>query len=370
MADITAEPTSEPRVRLRAAIAGLPAYKAGKPPEPFVGTAYKLSSNENPYPPLPGVLATAVAAAEEINRYPDFGSALLIDEIAKFTGVPAERVAVGTGSVGVLQQLVQATAGPGDEVLFAWRSFEAYPIITQIAGATAVTVPLRADETHDLDAMAAALTERTRLVLVCNPNNPTGAIVPRDELECFLDRVPEDVLVVLDEAYVEFVRDEDYPDGVAISLDRTNVCVLRTFSKAYGLAGLRVGYAVGPEPVAAALRACAVPFGVNIVAQAAAVESLRSQDALMERVDALVEERTRVLAALREIDLAGRYGVDLYDSQANFVWLRLGERSVDFAQACDAIGVTVRPYAPDGVRVTIGEQEANDRVLELLRSGF
>jgi histidinol-phosphate aminotransferase len=370
VADITADSDSERRVRLRAAIAGLPAYKAGKPPAPFEGASFKLASNENPYPPLPGVLKAATVAAEEINRYPDFGSAALIEELARFTGVPAERVAVGTGSVGVLQQLLQATAGPGDEVLFAWRSFEAYPIITQIGGATAVTVPLRADETHDLDAMAEAVTERTRLILVCNPNNPTGAIVGRAELERFLDRVPRDVLVVLDEAYVEFVRDADYPDGVAISLDRSNVCVLRTFSKAYGLAGLRIGYAIAAEPVAAALRACAVPFGVNLVAQAAAVESLRSQEALAERVDALVEERNRVQAALREIDLAGRYGVELYDSQANFVWLRLGERSVDFAQACEAIGVTVRPYAPDGVRVTIGEQEANDRVLDVLRSGF
>jgi len=368
-ADSTPEP-AEPEVRLRAAIAGLPAYKAGRPAAPFAGTAYKLSSNENPYPPLPGVLKAAAVAAEEINRYPDFVSAALIEEIARFTGVSAERVAVGTGSVGVLQQLVQATAGPGDEVLFAWRSFEAYPIITQIAGATAVTVPLRPDETHDLEAMAEAVTGRTRLVLVCNPNNPTGAIAGRAELERFLDRVPEDVLVVLDEAYVEFVRDDDYPDGVAISLDRSNVCVLRTFSKAYGLAGLRVGYAIAAEPVAAALRACAVPFGVNLVAQAAAVESLRSRDALLERVAELVTERERVLAALREIDLSGRYGVDLYDSQANFVWLRLGGRSVEFAQACEAIGVTVRPYAPDGVRVTIGEQEANDRVLELLRAGF
>ena len=368
MSASSAEP--KPEVRLRSAIAGLPAYKAGRPAAPYSGTAYKLSSNENPYPPLPGVLATAVAAAAEINRYPDFGSSELIEEIAKFTGVPVERVAVGTGSVGVLQQLMQATAGPGDEVVYAWRSFEAYPIITQIAGATAVQIPLRADETHDLDAMAAAITERTRLVLVCNPNNPTGAMIGRTELERFLDRVPGDVLVVLDEAYVEFVRDGGYPDGVAISLDRTNVCVLRTFSKAYGLAGLRIGYAVAPEHVAGALRACAVPFGVNLVAQAAAVESLRSQDELFERVEDLVDERERVFAALREIDLPGRYGVQLHDSQANFFWLRLGARSVEFAQACEAIGVTVRPYAPDGVRVTIGEQEANDRVIALLRSGF
>jgi histidinol-phosphate aminotransferase len=357
-------------VRLRAEIAGLPAYKAGRPAAAFEGTAYKLSSNENPYPPLPGVLKTAIAAAEEINRYPDFGSAALIEELAVFLGVPADRLAVGTGSVGVLQQLIQATAGLGDEVVYAWRSFEAYPIITQIAGAVSVQIPLKADETHDLDAMAAAITERTRLVLVCNPNNPTGAIVGREELERFLDRVPEDVLVVLDEAYVEFVGDEDYPDGIALSLERTNVCVLRTFSKAYGLAGLRIGYAVGPEPVATALRACAVPFGVNLVAQAAAVESLHSQEALMERVAELVAERGRVLAELRALDLPARHGVALVPSEANFYWLRFGERSGAFAAACEAAGVTVRPYAPDGVRVTIGEKEANDRVLEILRSGF
>jgi histidinol-phosphate aminotransferase len=357
-------------VRLRAEIAGLPAYKAGRPAAAFAGTAYKLSSNESPYPPLPGVLKTAVAAAEDVNRYPDFGSAALIEELASFLGVPAERVAVGTGSVGVLQQLVQATSGPGDEVVYAWRSFEAYPIITQISGASSVQVPLRADESHDLDAMAEAITDRTRLVLVCNPNNPTGTSIGREELVRFLDRVPEDVLVVLDEAYVEFVRDEQYPDGIALSLERSNVCVLRTFSKAYGLAGLRIGYAVAPEPVATALRACAVPFGINLVAQAAAVESLRSHDALMERVGQLVAERERVFAELRALDLPARYGIALHPTQANFYWLRFGERSQAFAAACEAAGVTVRPYSPDGVRVTIGEKEANDRVLHVLRSGF
>jgi histidinol-phosphate aminotransferase len=357
-------------VRIREEIAGLPAYKAGRPAASFEGTAFKLSSNENPYPPLPGVLETAVAAAAEVNRYPDFGSTELIAELAAFVGVGPERVAVGTGSVGVLQQLVQATCGPGDEVLFAWRSFEAYPIVTQIAGAVPVRVPLKADETHDLDAMADAITDRTRLVLVCNPNNPTGAIVRRAELERFLDRVPEDVLVVLDEAYVEFVRDEQFPDSVEISLERSNVCVLRTFSKAYGLAGLRIGYAVAAEPVAEALRACAVPFGVNLIAQAAAVASLRAQDALMERVARLVAERERVFAALAELDLPARIGVPAVPSEANFFWLRLGERSAEFAAACEAAGVTVRPYAPDGVRVTIGETEANDRVLDVLRSGF
>ena len=293
----------EPEVRLRAAIAGLPAYKAGKPAAPFDGTAYKLSSNENPYPPLPGVLKVAVAAAEEINRYPDFGSAALIEEIARFTGVSAERVAVGTGSVGVLQQLVQATAGPGDEVLFAWRSFEAYPIITQIAGASAVTVPLRADETHDLDAMADAVTERTRLVLVCNPNNPTGAIVRSEELERFLDRVPRDVLVVLDEAYIEFVRDEEYPDGVAVSLDRSNVCVLRTFSKAYGLAGIRCGYAVAEAEVIRDFEKIRNHYGVSRMAQIAGLEALADQDYLSSVVARVAAGRERISTIARQNDL-------------------------------------------------------------------
>jgi histidinol-phosphate aminotransferase len=344
--------------RLRAAVASLPAYKAGRAAIAGSGPAYKLSSNENPYPPLPGVLEVATKAAGVINRYPDFGSAELLDELAQRFEVPVGHLAVGTGSVGVAQQLLQAAAGPGDEVVYAWRSFEAYPILTQIAGATSVQVPLK-DETHDLDAMAAAITERTRLVFVCNPNNPTGTAVRRAELERFLDQVPSDVLVVLDEAYREFVRDEQVPDGIDLYRDRPNVCVLRTFSKAYGLAGLRIGYAIGHPPVAEALRACAVPFGVSNIAQAAAVASLGAQDELDLRVQAMVTERTRVFAALRA------HGVQTPDSQANFFWLPLGEQTAKFAEACEAAGVTVRPYGNDGVRVTIAEPEANDLAVEV-----
>jgi histidinol-phosphate aminotransferase len=210
------------------------------------------------------------------------------------------------------------------------------------------------DEKHDLDAMADAITERTRLIFVCTPNNPTGTVVHRAELERFLDRVPADVLVVIDEAYREFNRDPEVADGIDLYRDRPNVCVLRTFSKAYGLAGLRVGFAVARAPIASALRSCAVPFGVNLVAQAAAVESLRARDALEERVAALVAERARVLAELRS------HGIEVKDSQANFYWLRLGERTMKFAEACEESGVTVRPFAGEGVRVTIGEPEAND----------
>ncbi|MEU6175424.1 histidinol-phosphate transaminase [Streptantibioticus parmotrematis] len=352
MTDSTKRPGAP---RLRAVLDGVPLYKPGRPAVSATGEpAYKLSSNENPYPPLPGVLEAAVTAAGTFHRYPDLACSGLTAELAKRFDVPEAHVATGTGSVGVAQQLLQATAGPGDEVIYAWRSFEAYPIITQISGATSVQVPLNADETHDLDAMAAAITDRTRLIFVCNPNNPTGTVVRRAELERFLDRVPSDVLVVLDEAYREFIRDAEVPDGIELYRDRPNVCVLRTFSKAYGLAGLRIGFAVAHEPVAAALRKTAVPFGVSQLAQDAAVASLRSEEALLERVEALVAERARVVEGLTS------QGWTVPKTQANFVWLRLGEATTDFAAFCEKAGVVVRPFAGEGVRVTIGETEAND----------
>lgn len=348
--------------KLRAELDGIPTYKPGRPPAvdesgALAGPAFKLSSNENPYPPLPGVLEAATAAAATFNRYPDLACSALTAELAGRFDVPEAHVATGTGSVGVAQQLLQSTSGPGDEVIYAWRSFEAYPIITRISGARPVQVPLGADEVHDLDAMAAAVTDRTRLIFVCNPNNPTGTVVRRAELERFLDRVPSDVLVVLDEAYREFITDPDVPDGIDLYRDRPNVAVLRTFSKAYGLAGLRIGFAVAHEPVAAALRKTAVPFGVSQLAQDAAVASLRAEPALLERVAGLVTERTRVVQAL-----TGQ-GWTVPETQANFVWLRLGERTTDFAAAAERAGTTVRPFAGEGVRITIGETEANDLLL-------
>ncbi|MET8622437.1 histidinol-phosphate transaminase [Kitasatospora sp. NPDC004669] len=347
--------TSAQGPRLRPTLDGIPTYKPGKPAG---ADAYKLSSNENPSSPLPGVLEAAVAAAGSFNRYPDMGVSELTAELAARFGVPAEHIATGTGSVGVAQSLILATAGPGDEVMFAWRSFEAYPIITQVAGATPVPVPLTGGGDHDLDAMLAAITPSTRLIFVCNPNNPTGNVIHRAELERFIDAVPSDVLVVVDEAYIEFIRDPEVPNGIDLYRDRPNVCVLRTFSKAYGLAGLRVGFAIAHEPVANALRKTAVPFGVSQLAQDAAVASLRSEQALLERVEALVEERNRVVAGLRA------QGWEIPDSQANFVWLWLGERSADFAAACAEAGVIVRPF-PEGVRVSIGETEGNSIFLSV-----
>jgi histidinol-phosphate aminotransferase len=345
---------TEPGPRIRPELADVPAYKAGRPAP---DGAFKVSSNENPYPPLPSVLAVLGQAAAEVNRYPDFASTRLVDAIATRFAVPAGDVAVGTGSVGVAQQLVQSVVGAGDEVVFAWRSFEAYPIISRVDGATAVTVPLTDDDRHDLPAMAAAVTARTRLVFVCNPNNPTSTAVRGDELDTFLRSVPSDVLVVLDEAYREFGRDPLVPDGLDLYRTHPNVCVLRTFSKAYGLAALRVGFVVAHADVAGAVRKTAVPFGVSSLAEAAAVASLAAEDELLERVDSIVAERERVQTALRE------QGWSVPSSQANFVWLRLGERTAEFAAACAEAGVVVRPFEGEGVRVTIGEPEASDLFL-------
>ena len=235
--------------RFRPVLDTVPAYKPGKAPVAATGEAHKLSSNESPYGPLPSVVEVIAEAGSSVNRYPDNGAEALIGAIAERFAVPAEHVAVGCGSVGVLKQLMEAVSDPGSEVLYAWRSFEAYPPLADLAGATSVRVPLR-QETHDLAAMAEAITPRTRLILVCNPNNPTGTVVREQELTDFLDQVPADCLVVLDEAYREYIRDPGVPDGIELYRDRPNVAVLRTFSKAYGLAGLRVGFLIGHEAVA------------------------------------------------------------------------------------------------------------------------
>ncbi|WP_238992892.1 histidinol-phosphate transaminase [Jiangella aurantiaca] len=348
-------------MRIRKALDGLPSYRPGRPAAPAPGAeqAFKISSNENPYPPLPGVLEAVTATAGTMNRYPDMFATGLVAALADRFDVPPAHVATGTGSVGVLQQIVQATAAEGDEVVYAWRSFEAYPIVVGISGATAVQVPLAPGARHDLPAMAEAITDRTRLVFVCTPNNPTGAVVRRDELAAFLRRVPEDVLVVVDEAYREFVRDPEAVEGIDFYRRHRNVCVLRTFSKAYGLAGLRVGFAIAHDEVADALRKTAVPFGVSGVAQRAAVESLAREAELLERVEALVGERARVYDALVA------QGWEIPHTEANFVWLALGERTLDFAGFCETAGLVVRPFAGEGCRVTIAEPEANDRLIRL-----
>jgi histidinol-phosphate aminotransferase len=341
----------------RKALDTIPAYKAGKPPSAGLAQSFKLSSNENPYPPLPGVIERSLEAIQRMNRYPDMGVSALHEAIATRYGVDVGRVASGTGSVAVLYHLLQAACGEGDEVVYAWRSFEAYPIAVGLTGATDVRVPLTTEARHDLPAMLAAITDRTKAVVICSPNNPTGPSVHRDELEAFLDAAPSHVIVAIDEAYREFVRDPRTPDALELADGRDNVVVLRTFSKAYGLAGLRVGFAIGSVAVAEAIRKCALPFGVSSVAQAAAVASLAAEAELFERVDSIVTERGRVHAGL--ID----QGWSVPSAEGNFVWLPLEDDSTAFAASCEKVGVSVRPFQGDGVRVTVGEPEANDLFL-------
>lgn len=348
--------------RIRSEVIALPTYKAGKKADPTPGVlAYKLSSNENPDAPLPSVLEAIIDAAQHVNRYPDPFSAELIQAIATKFDIDPAHIGTGTGSVGVLQQIVQAVAGVGDEVIYAWRSFEAYPIVTKIAGATCVEVPLNTSGEHDLEAMADAITDKTSVIFICTPNNPTGPIVRQDDVDRFLERVPSDVLVVIDEAYIEFNRDPEAVKGLHTYRTHSNVGVLRTFSKAYGLAGLRVGYFVGPENIAEAVRKTAVPFGVSSIAQAAAVASLKADLELFEKVEVLVQRREWVEAELRAM------GFDIETSQANFIWLPMGERTEEFAALCFANALAVRPFPGEGLRVSIGEPEALERFLTLAK---
>ena len=343
-------------------MAQLATYKAGKKVAPVNGlTAYKLSSNEIAHSPLPSVVAAIVDAANEINRYPDPFTTKLNQALSDKFAIPVDQIATGTGSVGVCQQIIQAVAGAGDEFIYAWRSFEAYPIITTIAGAVSVQVPLTIDGLHDLSAMLTAITPKTRVIFVCTPNNPTGGIVTQQQIDEFLMKVPKDILVVIDEAYVEFNRDEHAIDGMATMKANSNVGVLRTFSKAYGLAGLRVGYFIGPRNVADAVRKTAVPFGVSNIAQAAAVASLEHELELFKRVDEVIAERRWF-----ESELTG-LGFKLAPSQANFVWLALGERTEEFAKRSEDIAVSIRPFPGEGVRISIGERQALERVIELAK---
>lgn len=351
-------------IRPRPVVGRLPRYAAGKPPVAVDGLAsYKLSSNENPLPPLPAVLE-AIANQTDFNRYPDPLSSKLRTALAEFLAVPAGDIVTGAGSLGALNQLLATFAGQNDdgkadEVIYAWRSFEAYPISVGLVGAQSVRIPLTADGRHDLDAMAAAVTARTKVILLCTPNNPTGPVLTTTETERFIRAVPSDVVVVIDEAYQEFIRAEDAVDGIEMYRKYPNVVVLRTFSKAHGLAGLRVGYSVSNPGLTQHLRVAATPFAVSQIAEQAAIVSLQNYPLVVERVQSIVDERTRVTSGLREL------GWFVPEAQGNFVWLGLGENSSEFAELAGARALSVRAFGGEGVRVSIGEAEANSRFLEL-----
>ncbi|MCR8671399.1 histidinol-phosphate transaminase [Agrococcus sp. HG114] len=340
-------------VRLRPEIAAVPPYQQGRPaPE----GGFKLSSNENPFPPLPAVVEAVQREAERVNRYPRPGSPLLQQALARELGVDAERILIGDGSASLLQQLIHAVAGVGDEVVYAWRSFDAYPLFVRTGGATPVEVPLGPDHEHDLDAMAAAITERTRAVLVCSPNNPTGTIVDPGELEAFLDRVPSDVLVMLDEAYVEFVR-EPVPDGIALQRQRDNVVVLRTFSKAYGLAGLRVGYAVGDPAVLRGADLTGVPLSQTALGSAAAIAALEHRDENLERIEQIVQHRDALWRALVDA------GVAVPRPHGNFLWVPSRPGQEDAIHDILFANRLVAKVFPEGTRISVGEPEADELVV-------
>ncbi|MDR6972300.1 pyridoxal phosphate-dependent aminotransferase [Leifsonia shinshuensis] len=343
-------------VRLRPEIVAVPAYRQGRP-APADG--YKLSSNENPYPPLPSVVDAVAATLGELNRYPNAGGADLRARLAERHGVSVEQVHLGSGSVALLSQLISAAAGAGDEVVYSWRSFEAYPGLVTVAGATSVQVPNRPDGSHDLDALADAITDRTRVVIVCTPNNPTGTIVTAADFEAFMARVPSDLLVLLDEAYYEFVTDDAAVDGIPLLSRYPNLVVLRTFSKAYGLAALRIGYAVGPAAVLNAARSAAIPLSVTDASRVAALASIDAEDELMERVARIAMVRDRLRDALLE------QGWAVPEAQGNFVWLATGEQTEAANDAFFDAGLTVRAFPPEGIRISVGEEQSVDKLLQV-----
>jgi histidinol-phosphate aminotransferase len=357
--------------RARPAVQHIPRYVAGDSPERVrrslgLLSPVKLASNENPLGPSPLAVEALRAASTEVARYPEDDAWTLRQALAARLDVPPEWVAVGAGSSALLKLLAEAYLAPGDGVVYAWPSFILYPVVARLQEAREVAVPLDPEGRHDLDRMAQA-AQQARLVVVCNPNNPTGTYVTRRDLERFLDQVPPEALVVLDEAYAEFARDaagEDYPDGVAWVREGRRVAVLRSFSKVYGLAGLRVGYLVAAPEVVEAVSRVREPFQVSSPAQAAALAALQDQ-AHVERTLGVVAQGRRTLS-----QLAARWGLRAYPSVANFVWMDVGRPAEAVAQALLPLGVIVRPGPPGAtwIRVSVGTPEEVAKFAEALEA--
>ena len=352
------EPTTT--VRIRPDVAALPAYVPGARPDAAGAVKIaKLSSNELPFPPQDAVVEAITRAVAGVNRYPEMTGETLTQALAHRWDVEVEQVVVGNGSVALIQHLLDAVCQPGDEVVIPWRSFEAYPICVAVAGARAVRVPLTPDARHDVPAMLAAITPRTRVVMVCTPNNPTGTILTARELAELVAGVPRDVVVLVDEAYLDFVTAPEVGDALTLLAGAPNLVVSRTFSKAHALAGMRVGYLVCEPGLAAAIRSVATPFGVNLPAQSAAVAALGQTELgrTAERSAAVAAERDRVVASLRT------QGWEVPEAHGNFFWLGVGEETMALAEHFRAAGILVRPFAGEGVRVSIGTTSDNERVL-------
>jgi histidinol-phosphate aminotransferase len=351
-------------------LARMPGYQAGVPtgqaPEAIAsGGIAQLASNESPSPPHPKVIEAIAAAAGAMNRYPDPDATLLRRRIAERYDTDPARVAVGNGSCEILLAAAEALCEPGAEILYAWPAFSMYPYLPALTGAREIRVPLGEGDVHDLGAMAAEVTAATQLILVCNPNNPTGTHVPAAEVAEFCAGLPSHVTVILDEAYVEFQTHDDVDAAVDLLADLPNLVVLRTFSKCYGLAGLRVGYALGSPKFRAAIDAVRQPFSVNALAQAAGAEAILHQDDVTKRVESTTAERLRVEEGLRELGLATA------ETHANFSWIDLGDaEEAEIVAGLAERQIAVRPGTPLGdpghIRVSYGTAAENGRFLEAL----
>ncbi|HSS32374.1 MAG TPA: histidinol-phosphate transaminase [Solirubrobacterales bacterium] len=351
-------------------LARMPGYQAGVPtgaaPESIAATGIaQLASNESAFPPHQKVIEAVQSAAGAMNRYPDPDATLLRRRLAERYETEPGRVAVANGSCEILLAAALALCEPGDEIVYAWPSFSMYPYLPALTGAREIRVPLAAGDVHDLDAMLTEVTAATQLLIVCNPNNPTATHIPAARIGEFLEGVSPHVTVLLDEAYIEFQTNDD-PDASLDLLSRfPNLVILRTFSKAYGLAGLRVGYAIGSSTFRAAVDAVRQPFSVNALAQAAGAEAILHQDDVLNRVEATIAERLRVEEGLAAL------GLETSESQANFSWIDLGD--VDEAGIVAALGerkIAVRPGTPLGdpghIRVSYGTRAEDDRFLDAL----
>ena len=334
-------------LRFRPTVLSLPRYKPSK----YAPDAVKISSNEMPTPPSPAVLEAIARELQTINRYPDLTAAPLREALGNRFGVGADQVCVGTGSSAILVAALSAVCQPGTQVVFPWRSFESYPIAVPTVGADPVPVPLLPDGSHDLVAMRAAITADTVAVIVCSPNNPTGPALTYEDIAAFVADVPDDVMIIVDEAYIDFATKPGVRTAVPLIETHPNVVVMRTFSKAHALAGVRVGYAIGDAEVIGAIQSLLVPFGVNSLALAAALASLADAEGVQRAVADIVAERERIVPALRDL------GYDIPDTQSNFYLLR--GNVYGLVDECARVGLIVRPFR-EGVRVSVGSREQND----------
>ncbi len=353
-----------PGIEFNARVGQIPVYPAAST-YAFEGELVKLASNETPFPPHPQVLEAVEAALRTLNRYPDPEKALLRRRLSERTGVAVGRIAVGNGSCELLLAAGEAMLEPGAEVVYAWPSFSIYPHIAAMSGARAITVPLNEAGEHDLEAMAREVSAATRLLIVCNPNNPSATALAPAAIDALLADLPRHVAVILDEAYIEFSMLQDPDESLDLLERHPNLIVLRTFSKVYGLCGLRVGYGLGSERFRLAVDRVRQPFSVNALAQVAAAEALGHVDELERRVEQTAIERVHV-----ESELAER-GFETTESQANFSWVALGDRDEDeVMKGLTERGVIVRAGAALGeagrFRVTYGSRAENDRFLAAL----